>query len=317
MSRLLEPVRRRRIQFVAVLAAFVAAAAGLVVVPQLAAAAPPVSATITAGKAYMPDIPVPAASTKYSGFVVRDTAFVVPFTTDVPLSTSAATKVSLTVDSGRNKGLVLGTTDLEADATAGAITAASGLPTPANNITLTVSAKGSGIASGTTTVDVVSTHVSSTATLTGIGAGGGAGVPCAPTSTPGDQTCGDLLIPEGLPVPDQLLTQGLCTAACKYKSGGSVLQWLATLGAGVDREHPVVFVAKCDKSLCSGKGIKSYTVTAQTDIAHAPKTSPACLSKGVVNPNEDFCTDYVQSTRDGAGDVLLVVLFAADAKIIW
>jgi hypothetical protein len=85
----------------------------------------------------------------------------------------------------------------------------------------------------------------------------------------------------------------------------------------VARDNPVVFVAKCDKSLCAGKGIKTYTLKVQTDLGTAPIVSPPCAAKGVVDSGKDFCTDYVQSTRDGAGDVLLYVLFAADAKIIW
>jgi hypothetical protein len=308
-------VRRRRSRFIAALALILAAGAGLSVVPSLASAAPTPTAVITAGRAYMPSLPAPVSATKYLPFVVKNVAFNVPFTTDVPLSTTSSTRVTLTVDSGRNKTTVLGTYDLAPNSTAGEIVAASGLPTPANGVTLTVSVKGSTITPGTTTVDVVGKFVTSGASLTGIGAGGGAGVPCVPTSTPGDQTCGDLIIPAGLTVPDQLLTQGLCTTDCKY-AGGSVLQWLADV-SGVSKTNPVTFVAKCDKSLCSGKGIWTYHVFAQTDASIAPIQSPACDSKGVVNANSDFCTDYVQSTRDGAGDVLLYVLFAADAKIIW
>lgn len=321
MLRLLEPVRRHRIRFMAVLAALAAAGAGLVVVPQLASAAAPVPITISVGKAHMTQVTVPAQDSKYSAFVFKDAEFAVPFRTSAPLSTSTTTKVTLSIDSGKTKSIVLGTVDLAPNDQDSEIIAPSGLPTVANNVTLTISVKGSSVTPGTTTVDVVGTHVSSAVALTGIGAGGGPGVPCNPTSTPGDQTCGDLVFPEGATVPAQLLTQGLCTTDCKF-SGGSVLQWLATL-SGVDTTHPVTFIAKCDKSLCSGKGIKSYHVFAQTDIKDTggnpvfPTESLPCSSKGVVDTGKDFCTDYVQSTRDGAGDVLLYVLFAADAKIIW
>ena len=83
------------------------------------------------------------------------------------------------------------------------------------------------------------------------------------------------------------------------------------------RGNPFTFVAKCDKSLCAGKGIKSYKLRVSLDAGVAPTTSPACTRKGVVNAGADFCTDYVQSTRDGAGDVLLHLLFIRDARIIF
>ena len=81
--------------------------------------------------------------------------------------------------------------------------------------------------------------------------------------------------------------------------------------------HPFTFIAKCDKSLCAGKGIKSYKLKVSLDAGVAPTTSPACTAKGVVNAGAEFCTDYVQSTRDGAGDVLLYLLFVRDARIIF
>ncbi len=307
---LLEPVRRHRRRAVASLAVLAAAATGLVVAPQLASAAPPVAVVITAGPVTS-SVAVPATPDKYAPFVIKGVDFSVHFAISAALSSK--TTFALTVDSGPDKGLVLGTYDLPKNGLSGDIDAATGVPTAANNVSLKVSAKGT--TPGTTKVDVVSKFVTSTGGLTGIGAGGGVGVPCAPTSTPGDQTCGDLVIPAGITVPAQLLTQGLCTADCRF-NGGSVLQWLATL-PGVDNTHPVTFIAKCDKSLCAGKGVSSYSVKVQTNLALAPAVSQPCAAKGVVDAGKEFCTDYVQSKRDGAGDVLLVVLFAADAKIIW
>jgi len=310
-------VHRRRTLFIASLAALLAAATGLVVIPSLAAAAPAPTVVITAGRAAMPGVTVPVDSTKYAPFVFKNTAFAVDFTATPAFATP--TKLTLSVDSGKSKGLVLGTVDVNAGDTGGHIDAPAGLSTAANNVSLKISAKGTGVTPGTTTVDVVDKYVTTTTGgLTGIGAGGGTGVPCTPSSTPGNQTCGDLLMPDGVPA---VLTQGLCTTACSF-TGGSVLQWLSTV-PGIDNSHPVTFIAKCDKSLCAGKGVSSYSVKVQTSLTDGqgnpipPVTSQPCAVKGVVDAGTDFCTDYVQSKRDGAGDVLLYVLFAADAKIIW
>jgi hypothetical protein len=313
MLHLPESARRYRSRMAAAVSLVLAGAAASLAAPQLAAAAPPVTVTITVTDVSMPSLPLPVAKSKVTPFVVQDVPVTVSFSTDQPLS--GQTTVSLTATSGPDQGLVLGSYDLPAGDQTGVITG-SALPTPANAVALEVSAKKRGVVPGVQRVDVLTTSVSSTSTLTGVGAGGGSGVPCEPNATLGEQTCGDLVLPSSeSSSPAQLLTQGLCTRDCKL-ADGSVLQWLATLHT-ISRTNPAVFVAKCDKSLCSGKGIKSYSVMAQTDPTVAPRVSTACTVKGVVDQGKDFCTDYVQSTRDGAGDVLLVVLFAVDAKIIW
>ena len=318
MSDLTNSIRRHRTRVVASLAVLAAAATGLVVVPQIASALPPPPVVITAGPVTVDSsVPVPAAG-KYAPFVIKDVGFSVHFATSAALSNT--TTFTLTVDSGPDNGLVLGTYDMPKGDQSGDIEAAAGVPTAANNVSLKVTARGT--TAGTTRVDVVDKFVmgASTAALTGIGAGGGEGVPCNPTSTVGDQTCGDLYMPPGASVSGQLLTQGVCAGAgCKYATG-SVLQWLADLNPapGFDfHANPITFVAKCDKTLCSKKGVSSYSVKVQTNVSVAPIQSPACAAKGVVDAGKEFCTDYVQSKRDGAGDVLLFVLFAADAKIIW
>ena len=316
MSDLTNSIRRHRTRVVAGLAVLAAAATGLVVVPQIASALPPPPVVITAGPVTVDSsVPVPAAG-KYAPFVIKNVGFSVHFATSAALSNT--TTFTLTVDSGPDKGLVLGTYDMPKGDQAGDIDAANGVPTAANNVSLKVTAKGT--TAGTTRADVVDKFVSTnTAGLTGVGAGGGVGVPCNPTSTVGDQTCGDLYMPAGASMSSQLLTQGLCGADCRY-STGSVLQWLADLNPdpGFDfHQNPITFVAKCDKTLCSKKGVSSYSVKVQTNVSVAPIQSPPCAAKGVVDAGKEFCTDYVQSKRDGAGDVLLTVLFAADAKIIW
>ncbi|RNM13827.1 hypothetical protein [Nocardioides pocheonensis] len=311
-------VRRRRtaLGWAALLLAVPAVVLGNL---SLASASAPVTATITVAKVYSPSIPGPS-DPGGAQLVVKSVAFTVDFTTDAPLSNGGSTLVTLTVTSGPDKGLVLGSASLPGGQQSGSVVAAAGIPHAANNVGLKLTAKSPGTAPGTATVDVLKTFVSApgSSTLTGIGGGGGAGVPCDPSPT--DQTCGDLRLPSSSSATSGLLlTQGLCAGAtgCNL-TAGSVLQWLANLDPSVGPTNPVVFVAKCDKSLCPGKGIKTYTVSVEKSGTHDVFPSPPCAAKGVVDDVDlGFCTDYVQSTRDGAGDVLLYVLFAKDAKIIW
>jgi hypothetical protein len=84
-----------------------------------------------------------------------------------------------------------------------------------------------------------------------------------------------------------------------------------------NKDNPIEVVAKCDKALCKGGGINSYNVYVELTPGSGAQLSPPCTSKGVVSDGQDFCTDYVQSRRDGAGDLYLYVELPIDAKIIW
>jgi hypothetical protein len=42
--------------------------------------------------------------------------------------------------------------------------------------------------------------------------------------------------------------------------------------------------------------------------------APACPAKGVVGTDQKYCVDYVQSTRDNAGDTILYLLFVEDGR---
>ena len=75
---------------------------------------------------------------------------------------------------------------------------------------------------------------------------------------------------------------------------------------------PATFILRCDKARCSGKGVSSYTAKIALSNSGAFSDSPACTSKGVLNAGAHFCTDYVSSHRDNAGDLLLEVLFDRD-----
>jgi hypothetical protein len=81
------------------------------------------------------------------------------------------------------------------------------------------------------------------------------------------------------------------------------------------RSAPATLVVKCDKSLCAGGGINSYHLGVVLVPGTPEQIAPSCPSKGVVGATQSFCVDYVQSTRDNAGDTHLFLLFVEDAKV--
>ncbi|MGY2874245.1 hypothetical protein ACVW00_001435 [Marmoricola sp. URHA0025 HA25] len=313
----LDPVRRHRSRLVAGLT-LVLAAGALFVVPPLASASPaPTATAIIVDTAFSASITVPDTPGVGASYVVQDDAFTVSFHTDLPLSTTHDTTVTLTA-AGTS---VTATGIVPKDVTTGTISGVV-LPDPANGVVLTVTAPDPAVAAGTITVDVLATSLTapSSTKLTGIGGGGGAGLKCVPTTN--DPTCGDLLLPESAAVQSgELLSRGSCANVCGTITGAdlrSVLQLLVKVDPLVyNKSNPIEFVAKCDKTLCPGKGVKTYSVKVQLKPGDPVVVSPACLSKGVIASTQEFCTDYVQSSRNGAGDVLLYVELPIDAKIIW
>jgi hypothetical protein len=325
---------RRRKQLIGLLAAVAMGVVTLAVAP-VAEAGKPVptpAAVIRIDSVFTPSVTVPATdgSTGLS-YIVKAVPFTVHFTTDgVALSATRSTTVVLTA-SGPDAGPLSLPVDVPAGDTEGEFTSAV-LPTATNNVTLKVAvdARKTDVTPGTLHVDVLKNFLplaqGDVTSLTGIGGGGGSDAPCSPT--PEDQVCGDIILPDLSGVTSGLLlSQGSCdglNALCG--STGSFLQALVQLNPSkYNRAHPIVLIAKCDKSLCAGKGIKSYTFGVQLTpteggvTAGSWTTSPACTSKGVIDPDAplDFCTDYRQSTRDNAGDLFLYVLFAKDLKGIF
>jgi len=129
--------------------------------------------------------------------------------------------------------------------------------------------------------------------------------------------CGVVVLPNGIGSPAAALSSGVCSdVLC---TGGKEVQFIAGLtdASGADlysRTNPATLILQCDKSKCGGKGVSSYTAKVALSATGALSVSPPCATKGVIQQGEDFCTDYVSSHRDNAGDVLLVVLFLRDMK---
>jgi hypothetical protein len=315
------PVRRRN-RLIGLLAVVAVGVATLLAAPIAEADKPVVTpaAVITIDRVSTPSISVPdSAGSAGLAYVVKNTAFDVHFTTSIPLSTSKSTTVLLTVIT--NSDTDTDTLSLEYDVPAGqnwGLFTSAVLPTAASGVTLKVAvdARKTDVTPGTRSVDVLKTSVPApqTSNLTGIGGGGDIGAACDPI--PADPVCGDLVLPTTNTVDTPLLLGQGCGDTASL---ASYLQVLFGVSANASKTDPFTFIAKCDKSLCTGKGIKSYKLMVSLDAGDVPTVSPACTVKGVVNsdPKVDFCTDYVQSTRDGAGDVLLYLLFIRDARIIF
>lgn len=313
----LAPTRSRVLALLAALLMM----ASTVASASLASALPAATATqITITDVYTPSIDVPNTPGAGDPYIVRNVAFTVDFTLDAPLSTNKSTTVALTVLNGPDGGDVIVTYVVPAGAIAGSI-AGVVLPSAFNGVTLQLAdtTRRSEVTPGTATIDVLKNSLTAPASskLTGWGGGGGVGVSCQPTTA--DPVCGDLRLPESNGVlSPQLLSQGSCNSLDGRCGGnGSFLQALVDVDPGVyNKQNPIEIVAKCDKTLCKGKGIGSYQVAVQLVSGEGLVTSPPCTQKDVITTGS-FCTDYVSSKRDIAGDLLLVVLLEYDAKIIF
>ena len=198
---------------------------------------------------------------------------------------------------------------------------------PVTGLTLTASADITGkatIPDATLQFDVLIDSTSVTAGRTAIGGAGGTDQEC--NATPEQPMCGDLLPPAtGGFGPNGLLSNGLCgvsDAECR----ATYVQALVEINEA-SPTNPATLIMKCDKTLCGGGAIKDSTLSVQLKPTSERVTAAACPAKGTVGTydaddmlateNAPFCVDYVQSTRDNAGDTLLYLLFYIDAKVRW
>jgi hypothetical protein len=191
-----------------------------------------------------------------------------------------------------------------------------------NGVEVRVSvAKASGrislVTPGTTaSFDVLKTVERFPATEPSLGTGLGVGnADC--TQDTNEPECGVLIAPNGFSSQSGALSLGACTSDLGCTAGSQVVQFIADLGSAYSTTNPATLIIRCSKQLCPGKGVSSYTLkvsfsaTGPLDLVLAP-----CVSKGVAldAAGNTFCTDYVQSHRDNAGAVLLVLLFVHDMR---
>lgn len=297
--------------------------------PTLAAsAAPPVTATqINFVSVSTPSIALPDAPGTPASFIVQDVPFDVAVEfldgagNPAPLSTNQDTKVRLSVVTGPDSPAELAVVTVPKGAVTASFAGAS-LATAANGVMLRAATLPKkpvdAITENSASFDVLEEFVAApgSSALASIGgAGAGAGTSCE--ATPASPVCADLVLPgSGGVLSDILLSLGACDAvvACT----GSVVQALVALSADTyTRESPATLIMKCDKTLCGGGGIPSFSLLVDLTYDGVPTSdpAPACPEKGVVGADQTFCVDYVQSTRDNAADLHLFLLFVQDARV--
>jgi hypothetical protein len=217
------------------------------------------------------------------------------------------------------------------------------IDTAVENFTLTASA--AGLTQGTLFQMIASESVVCTggSGLSGInndtGCGGSQGAPQIRGGAPAESTavchvtesdpiCVELILPAGTGPGPAILALGTCTnyfgvGTC---AAGVLIRYLPNLkdADGNDiytKSFPWTMIVHCDKSggACPGKGVKSYNVLIDGNDDGVFLTPPACLSANhdIIDPSltvtlpdgstkpAEYCTDYVSSHRDNAGDIQL------------
>lgn len=129
------------------------------------------------------------------------------------------------------------------------------------------------------------------------------------TAVSSDLNCATAFLPLGSASALAATTVGACTSGLGCPAGSEVVGFMADLGTKYTRDQPAQITIRCDESRCGNGSILDYAVTMSFE-ASGPLdlVSRPCVAKGVADDGlgNDFCTDYVSSSRDG-GDLLLVV----------
>lgn len=144
------------------------------------------------------------------------------------------------------------------------------------------------------------------------GVAGADGTGCA-TVDAAHPMCGVLALPRGA-TGTVALSLGACPAGDTCRPGALVTQFLADMTDLYTRTAPARMTIVCDKSVCGQGGVSQFRALWSQTATGALATTPACPAKGVIGPDQEFCTDTTASTRDNAGDLHLVVLFLNDVR---
>ena len=204
------------------------------------------------------------------------------------------------------------------------VTLTSSLPKVANQVQVTVSAEtdhSEAVTPGTSSPDqwfdvLAELRLEASAAGTPFTAGIGGDSNCT-SATPANPVCGTLKLPNGAQSAQVLLSRGPCDAGyadCRSNLG-SVIQFLGDLDGLYTAKTPASMIVKCDKSLCGSGAIKKYGLSYSLLGNAALAPAPTCPKKNRIGAGQEVCVDYVQSTRDNAGDTHLVLLLTGDARI--
>jgi hypothetical protein len=129
------------------------------------------------------------------------------------------------------------------------------------------------------------------------------------------QTCAELIAPNGVTGNAVFTTATCLTTNCVGTN--SLLQVLADVPhtAANSRTPAATIIVTCDKTLCSNGGVTSFVLQASLAGGGALAPAPPCKKKGLLNSSTSACLDYVQSTKDNAGDVHLFLLIPFDSRM--
>jgi len=291
-----------------------------------AAPPPPVADTITITRISTPSIPT-APGAPWSDVFVPFVVTGVPFTTDIaftylgqptPLSTSKEVTITLTETVGPQAGTVLKTFKVPVGATSVSIPGT--VMQPAfNGVTLEAKAgKGPTAIITTKSFDVLqeATGVNNgtTTRLSVGGTGGGSGTSCTPTAA--KPWCSEMILPSANAVIDNrvVIAQGRCDGVCQNLALSFTQAIFDVNTSVVDSTHPIIVIVKCDKTQCPGDP-KNYDLGVRLTPADPFTIPTVCAKAGEVDPGLDYCFDSQASNRDGAGDLIQVVLFLKDLSI--
>ena len=243
-----------------------------------------------------------------------------PDGTGAAASFGKATDLKLTASGGVGGGSVttVGATDTGATLISSAFTAA------ANMVTVSVSVpslKGKNAIPTVTSglFDVLSSLTTIPSTPNFVRQVSKAGGTSCGEVTDTNPYCATVILPQGAGpsgTSDIVLATGLCdgstyTGDCPTNS--YVVELLADLSS-YSTTAPATVILDCDKKFC-GKGsiqrnVPKFVIGGNDNLVD----TPACTAKGVA-PATGACVDYVQSTRDNAGDTHLWILFAVDSRM--
>jgi hypothetical protein len=311
---------RRHLGLLAAAAALGALALSPVLVGTAAAASPAV-ASITVGPVISafsapPGTPTgsqPSVLTSVGNSVSVHVAF---FDADgFATSFGKDTDISLTTGGGGNAVRTVAKDATSADLSTANFTSA------VNNVTVTVSvpsSKGKGSilpVTSETVFDVLQFFTPPTSTGNGFVQKVGKNALECGEVTATDPMCATVVLPQGS-ASQVVLGAGACDGTTYTKCSAArsyVLELLGDLGTGYTPTSPATVILSCDKKFCGGGSIRR-NVPVFSQGGNTPLESvPECPAKGVANA-EGACVDYVQSTRDNAGDTHLYVLFTRDLR---
>lgn len=168
-------------------------------------------------------------------------------------------------------------------------------------------------ASSPTVFDVLRFVTTASAGLNYTRSVGADGAACGDV-TPQQPYCATVLLPNG--AGNIVLGTGACDGSSYTNCDAAhsyVFELLANLNA-YSTTSPATVILSCDKLYCGKGAIKNNVPHFTTSGSGNLDALPACAAKGVA-PATGGCVDYVQSTRDNAGDTHLYVLFARDARM--